>query len=109
MRVPSCVLLGAILLSQVAHGESHDHDADTSLDLVRDMLRDPDSVRFSDVRVFHDGSHIAVCGMVRAKNGFGGYGDPLRFVVLDNAETFLENPSDQGFGALPIIAAEFCK
>ncbi len=50
MRSRSCVLLGLALLAPAAQGETHDYEADTSLDLVRDMLRDPDSARFSDVR-----------------------------------------------------------
>lgn len=43
-------------------------------DSVREKLRDPESAQFSSMRAFKgDGRLIGVCGLVNAKNGFGGY------------------------------------
>lgn len=46
---------------------------------VRDLLRDPQSAQFSDVRT--TGNGLLVCGMVNAKNGMGGYVGKRTFVV----------------------------
>jgi hypothetical protein len=49
---------------------------------VRKVLKDPESARFSEVYVKTKASGSAVCGMVNAKNGFGGYtGDKLFFAI----------------------------
>jgi hypothetical protein len=46
---------------------------------VKKLLKDPDSARFADMtRTKAD----RICGKVSAKNGFGGYGDPLPFVYF---------------------------
>lgn len=44
---------------------------------VRDRLRDPESARFSYVATMPSGN---VCGLVNAKNGFGGYGGPRGWI-----------------------------
>lgn len=44
---------------------------------VAGMLRDPGSARFQDVRIVESGM---VCGMVNARNGFGGYAGPTGFM-----------------------------
>ena len=49
---------------------------------VRDMLRDPDSAKFRNVRLsrgMNDVSGPVVCGEVNARNGFGGYTGYGRF------------------------------
>ncbi len=43
---------------------------------VANKLRDAGSATFSDV----EGRAGAVCGVVRGRNGFGGYGEDVRFV-----------------------------
>lgn len=45
---------------------------------VSSALKDPQSAQFTDVHIF-DGPMI--CGMVNAKNSFGGYVGPRRFFV----------------------------
>src|SRR6266481_974535 len=42
-------------------------------DIVKDILSDPYSAKFEDVRVVGDAPHLMVCGFVNAKNKLGGY------------------------------------
>ena len=62
---------------------------------VVERLRDPDSARFDNVRI----SNGAVCGEVNARNGFGGYGEPMPFVgtVEPDGSVQLEMSEDPGF------------
>ena len=53
-------------------------ELDVAKAAVRANLRDPASARFSDMRERKG----AVCGFVAARNGFGGYGEPMLFVYL---------------------------
>lgn len=65
-------------------------------DSVREILRDPDGAKFSDV-FFHKGpAGIPVaCGFVNAKNGFGGYSGRQRFISAGRADrTYLEEQVD---------------
>lgn len=53
---------------------------------VKSMLKDPESARFGDIYLVpgeaKDGvQSVAVCGLVNAKNSFGGYGGGERFVA----------------------------
>jgi hypothetical protein len=54
------------------------------LNEVADHLKDPDSARFSQIQVKKsEREHRTVlCGVVNAKNGFGGYGEPQRFTAV---------------------------
>jgi hypothetical protein len=45
---------------------------------VRRLLKDPDSARFESSYIAHTG---AVCGLVNAKNSYGGYAGASRFIV----------------------------
>lgn len=80
---------------------------------VKLYLRDPDSAKFSDVHGADlptvPGTEIkgwsVICGMVNARNGFGGYAGPERFVVIvmsaTDAEVHLENSTRRrDFGRL---------
>ena len=46
---------------------------------VKAKFNDPDSARFSDLRIIRAQDGVHVCGLVNAKNGFGGYGQPALF------------------------------
>ncbi len=53
---------------------------------VRAMLKDPDSADFGDVYLVAGAKNealqdIAICGLVNAKNSFGGYSGNQRFVA----------------------------
>jgi len=50
-----------------------------SQDSVGAQLKDPSSAKFSSERVGKDG---AVCGLVNAKNSFGGYAGDARYVSI---------------------------
>ncbi len=52
---------------------------------VARRLRDPESARFSDVRVTEDGS---VCGHVNGKNAFGAYAGAQPFLYVE--EPYIE-------------------
>jgi len=46
---------------------------------VRESLKDPDSAKFSEVSTAGNG--LVACGLVNAKNGFGGYIGNTPFMV----------------------------
>jgi hypothetical protein len=58
----------------------------TALQKIRERLTDPESARFTDVRIVtvHDARGIeqvtSVCGEVNSKNTFGGYAGPSPFI-----------------------------
>ena len=55
---------------------------------VLDQLTDPDSAKFMRVAAtrFEQGSSVVMfCGFVNSKNGFGGYGQPMRFYGIDRS------------------------
>ena len=59
---------------------------------VKRLLRDPESARFGRMDAYGDrminGRPVtAVCGSVNARNGFGGYGGPKDFVVVQETMT----------------------
>ena len=65
--------------------------------LVREQLRDPDSAVFSSVYVLGNPPQV-VCGVVNAKNGFGGYVGKTPFVdVLHSGTVVLANQSKAAF------------
>src|SRR5258706_14786581 len=64
---------------------------------VRAELRDPNSAHFESV-VYHDG---VVCGLVNAKNGYGGYSGNSRFIVVHRGPPIVETgDSDSAFQGL---------
>ena len=59
--------------------------------VVRESLKDPESARFSEVRLSRRGGFAVVCGFVNSKNGYGGYAGKERFISLfGGGETFFE-------------------
>lgn len=53
---------------------------------VRERLKDPESARFSEHRL---GRNNASCGVVNAKNAFGGYVGARRYVVVTAVSTWV--------------------
>ncbi|MGG7604651.1 hypothetical protein [Massilia sp. BKSP1R2A-1] len=53
---------------------------------ITNTLKDPESVRFRNVRVKWE----AVCGEMNAKNGFGGYVGFRRFYAIDGTDLHME-------------------
>lgn len=74
-------------------------------DLVRQMMKDPDSAKFQNV--FFAQSEIPVtCGEVNSKNSFGAYIGYQRFLSAGRAElTFVESQVDD-FGS---VWRQFCQ
>lgn len=58
---------------------------------VRKALKDPESARFGTMRAGREASgNIAVCGMVNARNSFGGYTGEKPFIgALTSERTFV--------------------
>jgi hypothetical protein len=49
-------------------------------EIIASTFKDPDSVKFKNLRISNDGYWI--CGEVNAKNSYGGYGGFRRFYAL---------------------------
>ncbi|WP_304273996.1 hypothetical protein [Caulobacter segnis] len=68
-----------------------------------DLLRDPSSAQFRNVRV--TGSHV--CGEINGKNGFGAYSGFVRF--HGDKDTAEIDPGDGGptFNGQPVLKTAF--
>ena len=65
---------------------------------VKGQLRDPDSAKFSNVRVSSKMGVTIVCGLVNSKNGFGGYNGNMRFMSAGGRVTFdQDDPNFAGY------------
>jgi hypothetical protein len=78
---------------------------------LRQVLKDPDSAKYSDLVLYRDQSgdddlagHYSLCGYVNAKNGFGGYSGPQGFV----SSAFFKKGDDESgpLSALPTVAVD---
>jgi hypothetical protein len=59
---------------------------------VRSALKDPESARFSAMNIARNGA--VVCGVINAKNSFGGYVGKQMFAYLVKIdEVVMENPT----------------
>ena len=72
-------------------------------DVVRANLKDPDSAKFSAMYTTIAG---AVCGTVRAKNSFGGYGDPMWLAVKGDDGLFIVNHGYRPFSSSSVPAQD---
>jgi hypothetical protein len=78
-------------------------DIGSAEDLVRQQLKDPDSATFSRETAIVDGPHTTVCGLVNAKNSYGGYVGPRRFYALvDRGEADIEPEEATDETGLPV-------
>ena len=65
--------------------------------MIADTFKDPDSVKFRDLRISKDGAFV--CGELNAKNSYGGYVGYTRFYSLwavglvhtEGSATFIES------------------
>jgi hypothetical protein len=72
-------------------------------DQVKARLRDPESARFTDVRVVRRNGVTAICGYVNSKNGLGGMTGPQRFIAggaVGLEEDFAPGEMDQAWNRL---------
>lgn len=72
-------------------------------------LRDPESARFTDVVEKPE----AICGLINAKNQFGGYAGPRRFYYVTSSKMgFIESGGDISIDILDQMAngfTQFCR
>ncbi|RJG10909.1 hypothetical protein D3879_14605 [Pseudomonas cavernicola] len=116
------IAVGLAVLSLTGCGPSEQGVVMTAESGVRKQLKDPDSARFQgsyfmlkdeDPSGYKRGN---VCGVVSAKNSFGGYGSPIRFVAMasysknteDVYRPILEEPAESknpstGFSAFETV------
>ena len=52
--------------------------------LISPRLKDPGSAQITDLIAYRTGAKLTLCGMVNAKNGFGGYVGSTPFIISDD-------------------------
>ena len=63
-------------------------------ELVRDNLRDPESARFRNVQAGRLDGEDVVCGLVNAKNAYGGYAGFHAFLVHEDGKVLMDSDAD---------------
>jgi len=81
--IPAAIILMQNRKPDDASGEVRGAARDKALVSLRGSLRDPDSAKFTDVKVFGV-DDLSVCGFVNSKNAFGGYTGSQRFLVTES-------------------------
>lgn len=84
-----CVLSAVRENQEIAYLASDAHLIDEAEASVRAKLKDPASAVFSQVRIVGSGVDQRVCGLVNAKNSFGGYTGDQRFVSFLSAVAYV--------------------
>lgn len=66
--------------------------------LVRESLKDPESARFEQLGLFRgeDESSYSLCGLVNAKNSYGGYSGNTRFILTNGGNLWIETSEPRG-------------
>lgn len=98
-------LFGALLALSMSNAVAQDSatarpatpkEEQAVLEALKGRLKDPDSAKISNVKVSADGK--TVCGLVNAKNGFGGYtGDSVFYVM-----SFIREASDPVYAVVGV-------
>lgn len=94
-------LMAIVGLAGCARSEGNSESAPTMADerfgyaaftqkVVQDHLKDPESAQFAQVIAYRSGKKLTICGLVNARNGFGGYGGPKPFIISDEGMFFEE-------------------
>lgn len=82
----------------------------STVELVKEALKDPDSAKFSDLKAYgreSDPRSIDVCGRVNAKNSYGGYSGSAWFVVT-RGEVLIYDSYAKGANANNSIVRVLC-
>lgn len=61
---------------------------------VARQLRDPSSAEFTYTATGHMNGKPALCGFVKGKNGFGGYGREQRFIATEPLVVLFDSGSE---------------
>lgn len=87
--IAAIAVVGLIVIGAMADNRANDAQR-----IVRAALKDPDSAKFSNVRV-KEGTAF-VCGQVNAKNSFGGYVGPIPFAYDSSTQlaVVINGPKD---------------
>ncbi len=54
--------------------------------LIAAKLKDPDSAKFTDMKLRASADGVRICGTINAKNSFGGYTGAQRFYLVASPE-----------------------
>lgn len=80
-------------------------------EVVRNILLDPESARFSDLyaaqRIDGNGG-IALCGFVNAKNSYGGYTGKKRFFALEKIAGVWDDSPKYGYSGDNEMIRDIC-
>lgn len=100
MKILMALLLVAILPLSATAAKKHPKEPVVSStiriaqDKVRQSMKDPDSVKFAESGAMPNG---AVCGMVNAKNSYGGYTGMMMYAVAADGSVYVAS-NDPGEG-----------
>lgn len=69
---------------------------------ARRSLRDPEGARIRDAKLYEsdDGAHLAVCGVLNAKNGYGAFVGETPFISTSTGLVRLAEEEPQAFETL---------
>lgn len=93
---PAIALAVSMALAAPASAATHHHAGGSLIEkaeaAVREQLKDPDSAKFSHVASWvvpdSDPPETVVCGLVNAKNSYGGYSGAEHFSVTGYGQVF---------------------
>lgn len=110
-RSTAALCLGLALAGCGSRSESEQRPSDLDIQVaaeawVRNKLKDPDSAKFSNVRISRKSGHPVACGSVNSRNGFGGMSGAQRFISGGSSATFLEE--EMADGDMEQVWARFC-
>jgi hypothetical protein len=63
----------------------------SATNVVKNMMKDPDSAKFQQVRLVDFNGGKVVCGQVNSKNSYGGYAGYTNFVASSSSATLFES------------------
>ncbi len=92
----------ACCASSAAAQTTDAYPLDSAQAQVRSRLKDPASAQFADLRqgTTRPSGTPVVCGTVNAKNGFGGYTGPTRFIANAGAVALRQPAKAKAFDDL---------
>jgi hypothetical protein len=96
MRQHFCVIAFCILGLMACRKSPQDIAIQRAEEQIKAGLRDPDSAQFSNERAHEDQRFgMVVCGLLNAKNSFGGYVGRRRFYAWVYTASVIVNVDDE--------------
>lgn len=90
-----CILIGLAVVSGIAY--IYYKPIFEVKNAVKDLLKDPESARFYDIKKVVNGKTISYCGEVNARAMLGGYGGKQRFIYEEEYKKATLVPSSKPF------------